>query len=180
MAAYAGRTGQQRLQVVGGRSAAAARRLQVDVVGGKSADVAGRFRRGKLDFAGRFRRDTTGGRFRRGGVCTASAGRRRRRQIGGRSAASARRLQGGRQGDGSPSSRKAGRWIVAASQDGAAGQRRRVRRRKVGRRKAGQTLDLPSRFALIPCERETPRERGRRRLGFEEKINRLMGRLHAT
>ena len=170
MAASTGRTGQQRLQVVGGRSAAAARRLQVDVVGGRSADVAGRFRRGKLDFAGRFRRDTTRGRFRRGGVCTASAGRRHRRQIGGRSAASVRRLQGGRQGDGSPSSRKAGRRIVAASlnvtgrfrraasQDGAAGRRRRVRRRKVGRRKAGQTLDLPSRFALIPC--------GRRRLGF--------------
>ena len=192
LAACAGRTDQQRLQVVGGRSAAAARRLQVDVVGGRSADVAGRFRRGKLDFAGRFRRDTTGGRFRRGDVCTASAGRRRRRQIGGRSAASARRLQGGRQGDGSPSSRKVGRRIVAASlnvagrfrsaasQDGAAGRRRRVRRHKVGRRKAGQTLDLPSRFALIPCGRETPRERGRRRLGFWRKINRLMGRLHAT
>ena len=75
------------------------------------------------------------------------------------------------QGDGSPSSRKAGRRIAAASlnvagrfrraasQGGAAGRRRRVRRRKVGRRKAGQTLDLPSRFALIPCGRETPRER---------------------
>ena len=44
-------------------------------------------------------------------------------------------------------------------QGGAAGRRRRVRRRKAGRRKARQTLYLPSRFALIPCEREIPRER---------------------
>ena len=120
-------------------------------------------------FAGIPREDNSAG---------AAYARRLQVDVVGRSAASARRLQGERQGDGSPSSRKAGRRIVAASlnvagwfrraasQDGAAGRRRRVRRRKVGRRKAGQTLDLPSRFALIPCGRETPRERGRRRLGF--------------
>ena len=64
----------------------------------------------------------------------------------------------------------AGWFRRSASQGGAAGRCCRVRRRKVERRKAGQTLDLPSRFALIPCGRETPREREKAKTKKEARV----------